>query len=140
MSGIEACPECESARIYTREWTSPGRRVSDDERYRCNNCGAEFGQPAQRPDYRHVPNTVVVSGSRYESDGVYHLPREGDDNIPACLHGDQENTDTWRRVPRTTIPSYRLCKHCKDGPGGGSDSYHTSIAKQLEAMDPADVG
>lgn len=52
---VEACRECDgTTNLYEREWKEGGVRVDPDERYRCGECGATFGEPIERPARRVV--------------------------------------------------------------------------------------
>ena len=52
---VEACPECDSYDVYTRKWKEGGVRVTEDERYRCGACDAEFPEPLVRVSRRLDP-------------------------------------------------------------------------------------
>ena len=52
---VDACPECDSTKqLYTREFRGHLERTDETNRYRCGVCGAEFGNPHQRPP-KHPP-------------------------------------------------------------------------------------
>ena len=41
---IGACPECDSADVYTRRPTAQGSTATDEHTHRCQDCGARFDE------------------------------------------------------------------------------------------------
>jgi transposase-like protein len=52
---VYACPECDRA---GNMWRREGRQYDADERYRCHDCGAEFGDPVERTTHDKLPSNL----------------------------------------------------------------------------------
>lgn len=48
---VDACPECDSAAIRTRNHGHPHSPDHSTSKYNCKRCGASFDDPTQRDRY-----------------------------------------------------------------------------------------